>query len=126
MNGIVEVNIEGEKLTLQFGVQACMLFQDMTVKNTLDPLSPENHMKVISDLFYCGLYGWHLRNQAPVLSYAEAMDIFDKVAESPTFKEDQEKIWITYSQSKWGSELISFGKDVKKKLEEIDGQALNQ
>lgn len=118
MNGIVELSIGGEKLTLQFGVQACMLFQDYAMKNTLDPLSPENHVKLLCDLFYCGLYGWHLRNQSQILTYAEAMEWFDKFSEEPTFEQDHVRIWQTYQSSKWGTALIEYGQAVKKKLEE--------
>lgn len=118
MNGIVEISIKGEKHTLQFGVQACMLFQDLAIKNTIDPLSPVNHVKMLGDLFYCGLVGYKLRMQQPVLDYPEAIDLFNKFAEEDDFEQGTAKIWNTYSESKWGSALVNYGQTVKKKLEE--------
>lgn len=119
MNGVVNITIEGKLYTLRFGVQACMLFQDMSLKNPINPLinKEQNTIKLISELFHCGLFGNSIRNGEATLSMGETMDLFDKFGCEADFTDGCAKVWDAWSQSKWGSELIALGEEVKKKLE---------
>lgn len=123
MNGIVEILIGGQIHTLRFGVQACMLFQDIAIKNALDPTSKENEIKLMGDLFYCGLFGAALRQQKQAPTYDYAMSLFDDFSLEDSFAVDQQRIWTEWSESKWGSSLIALGKEaLKKKVEELESQ----
>lgn len=117
MNGVVEITIEGETHTLRFGVQACMLFQDMSLKNPINPLisKDQNTIKLISELFHCGLFGDAVRNGRATKNIGESMDLFDKFGEELHFADSCKKIWDAWAQSKWGSDLIALGEEVKKK-----------
>lgn len=120
MNGIVEITINDHKHQLSFGVQSCMIFQDLAVKNAMDPTSKANEVKLIGDLFYSGLVGHALRNQKPAPTYAQAMDLFDLFSCEPTFIEENATIWGTWRQSKWGSDLIAVGSESLKKKAETE------
>lgn len=120
MNGIVEITVSGKLVTLQFGAQACMLFEEMALQNAMDPMSKENHVKLMCDLFHCGIAGYQLRTRRPVTTYDQNMDLFDQFAAESDFKTDMELIWKTWGESKWGSELIATGDKEKKKLEELE------
>lgn len=122
MNGVVEITIEGNKHTLMFGVQACMIFQDLAVQNALDPNSKANEIKLISELFYSGLAGYAIRSRKQSPSFEAAMDLFDKFSLEENFIVEHAEIWNTWRESKWGSSLIANGEEALKKKAELESQ----
>lgn len=118
MNGVIEITIDKKPYTFRFNVHACMLFQKKALNNSMSELSSEAHIKLMGDLFYCGLYGQSMRTQTEPLNYEAAMDLLDKFSEEDHFMESTAKLWDAWKVSKWGSELVTFGEEIKKKLDE--------
>lgn len=122
MNGIVELKVKGKPLILKFGVQAAMLFQTIAAKNALDPQSTENHLKLMGDLFYAGLFGQALRSQSAVPTPEQAADIFDEFGEEKDFMAQMDVIWKVWTDSVWGQELLRISEEIGKKKAESEKQ----
>lgn len=99
MNGIVNVNIKGQAYPLKFGMQAFLIFQDKSVNSNVSAESTEGRLKAVCDLFFAGLAGHSIRNEKPVLSYPECVDLFDELCMEPDFNDQVNAIWNCFNES---------------------------
>lgn len=99
MNGVATVTIQGEKHQLRFGMQAFLIFQDRSAKNTVTNDSLEGGLKAICDLFFAGMTGNSIRNELPIKSYGECCDLFDMLAIEPNFNDQVAELWRVFNDS---------------------------
>jgi len=122
MNGVLEIEIKGQKHTLRFGVQAGLLFKSYIVQHKMKAGTLESNYALLGDLFYCGLYGEAIRKQRQPLTYEEAMDLFDEFGSEENFANDSNRMWAAWGESSAGHELINLSQQALKKKEELNAQ----
>jgi len=115
MNGITDVTIKGEKHQLRFGMQAFLIFQDRSTKNSAPVNSIEAGLKSVCDLFFAGMTGNCIRNEMPIKSFAECCDLFDELSMEPDFNDQVSKIWECFGDSIKNISNAAENKTVKKK-----------
>jgi len=99
MNGVAKVTIKGKEYPLKFGVQALMRYEERGKKSTV---SDDDNINVITasiNVFYAGLVGSNIRLEQPIISYADASDLYDELSLEEDYNEQLTAIWAAFNES---------------------------
>lgn len=98
-NGSVTLTIKGEEHHLKYGVQALTAFSIRQGKNTMPAGSVEGNLKDITDLFFCGMYGYSMRMDIDIIPYDKCMDLFEDFTLENNFDDQVRKMMKCYEDS---------------------------
>lgn len=72
----------------------------------MDYSTTEGQMKLAGDLLYAGLLGQALRDERPIPSWGETMDLFDEFSKQSDFSEQFVKMFDVYKETEWAKKLL--------------------
>jgi hypothetical protein len=115
MNGICEVEINGVKHTLLFGMRSVMIFQEKSLAAVLklnEGLEDKSKWKDIDPikqlnyLFYAGLCNYAESKDLEFPSFESCYTLVDELLAQPNADELSVKIFNTFKDSRAGTKLI--------------------
>lgn len=112
MNGVAEITVGGKIIKLRFGMVASEEFSKRIFN-----YQTENASKLSVDLVYSGMLNHAVANSLPIPDYSEVYDLCEEFNGQQDVKEQMEKVWAVFSESKHGSKWLDMVNAQKKKEE---------
>lgn len=111
-NGLITINVGGEKYPLRFGRASVEEMSKRVIENTT-----ANNVKMFADLIYSGMMNEAIFKDIPFPAWGDVYEIVELFQEEEDSAEQYEAIWQCFQQSRWGSKWFDELNNIKKKVD---------